>query len=154
MSDHIRIPLALKVCDPGLHVHLNAVFLLIMEHSRTSSQVTIATEASLSAIREEDVVVVAREVVVAISACADPAYLTAFFRDCEHTGIDRLAVDCLLLMACNRIHVAQGHELLKRSVHEDEVTVFVVMRIQVLLFFKPSDCLNTKARGAWQTFSA
>lgn len=145
MSDHIRIPLTLKVCYPGLHVHLNICLLLIMEHSRTSSQVTIATEAGLSAVREEDVVVVAGEVVVAITACADPAYLTAFFRDCEHTGVDRLAVYCLLLVARNRIHVAQRHELLKRPVHEDEVTVFVIMRIQVLLFFEPSDRLNTKA---------
>jgi len=87
-------------------------------------------------------VIVTREIIVAVSACANPSDFAKFFSNCEHAGVNCLTVDCLFFVASNRVHVSKSHELLKWSMHEDEVSISVVMRIKMLLLLKPADRLN------------
>jgi len=95
-------------------------------------------------------VIVTGEVIVTVSTSADPADFLAFFCDRKHACVYGLAVDSLLFVTSNWVYVSQGHELLDRAMHEDEVSVLVVMWVQVLLLFKPFDCLHTEAWRPWE----
>lgn len=53
-------------------------------------------------------------------------------------------------MTGNARVVSESHELLKGSVHEEEVPLFATMRELHLLLFKPVKGLHREARGSWE----
>lgn len=101
MRDHVVIALAVDVCDPRLHVHFGSLILRKVEDSRAALEVAVAAVACLAPVRQEDVVIAAREVVVAVAACADPADLVKVFGDGKHARVLRLAADRLLFVSCD-----------------------------------------------------
>jgi len=146
---HVGVSFAVLVRDPSAHVHHGVRLLLKVENASATEQVAVSSKPGLAAVRKENVVIVAGEVVVAVSASTDPAYLARVLRDSKHARIQSLAVDSLFFVASDRVEVREVHEFLNRPVHENEVTVMVIVRELSLLLFKPGSCLDAQTRLSW-----
>lgn len=106
--------------------------------------------AGLPRCRKPDIVIRGHEVIVGVTTRGNPCCLSIRERSREQTGVDSLTVDSLLFDAPHFLDIGSIHELLKRLMSEDHVSLVVRVRVVHLLPHEPTDGVRSDTISAWE----